>query len=55
MARMRSTIAQLRTALYGFAKVLGDVRAVQTGRVNRRVGRRLAGKVTGKFLGKLFR
>lgn len=41
--------------LYTLARFLGDVQAVQNGRVGRRVGRRLAGKATGRGLGRLFR
>ena len=45
----------LRSFLYMFARLLGDVNAVKKGRVGRRVGRRMAGKATGRGLGKLFR
>lgn len=55
MARKRSSISQTRGLLYTISKLLGDVRAVQTGRVGRRVGRRIAGRATGKGLGKLFK
>lgn len=49
------SLAKTRGWLYRLARLLGDVSAVQTGRVPRRILRRTAGKVTGKFLGKLFR
>ena len=55
MARKRSSIALFRSSLYTLAKVLGDVRAVQTGTVGRRVARRAAGRATSGLLGKLFR
>lgn len=55
MPRGRSDIAAFRSFLYLLGKLLGDVRATQTGRIGRRVGRRLAGKATGRFLGKLFK
>lgn len=52
----------LRSFLYLFAKLLGDVQAVEkaarTGRVDpitKRVGRRLVGKLTGRAIGRLFR
>ena len=45
----------LRGFLYGWARLLGDVNAVQKGRVGRRAGRRVAGKLTGRILGRLFR
>lgn len=49
------SISRSRGFLYQLARILGDVSAVQKGRVGRRVGRRLAGKATGRGLGKLFR
>jgi hypothetical protein len=56
MARRRSGgIAGSRSMLYKIARILGDVQAVQQGRVGRRVGRRVAGRATGRGLGKLFR
>jgi hypothetical protein len=45
----------LRSFLYMFARLLGDVNAVKRGRVGRRVGRRVAGRATGRGLGRLFR
>jgi len=45
----------MRSLLYALARLLGDVNAVQKGRVGRRVGRRIVGKGTGRLLGKLFR
>jgi hypothetical protein len=45
----------LRSLLYGMARFLGDVSAIQHGRIGRRIARRLAGRVTGRFLGRLFR
>jgi hypothetical protein len=53
--RKRSGVAQTRGLLYQLGRILGDIRAVQTGRVGRRVGRRVAGKYTGRGLGKLFK
>lgn len=50
-----SSINSLRRVLYVFAKLLGDINAIQKKKVGRRVGRRAAGKVTGKLLGKLFK
>jgi hypothetical protein len=48
-------MAGLRGFLYWLARLLGDVNAVEKGKVPRRVGRRIAGKFTGRLLGKLFR
>tara|TARA_Y100000310_G_scaffold334285_1_gene413757 strand:- start:1076 stop:1219 length:144 start_codon:yes stop_codon:yes gene_type:complete len=45
----------LRSLLYLFARLLGDISAVRRGRVGQRIGRRLAGKLTGRMLGKLFK
>ena len=56
MARRRgSGISSTRGLLYTIARLLGDVQAVQSGRVGRRVGRRVAGRATGRGLGRLFR
>ena len=51
MTRRRSSIASTRSAAYGLAKLLGDVRAVQTGRV----GRRAYNRTLGRSLSRLFR
>jgi hypothetical protein len=40
--------------LYGLARVLGDLNAVQKGKVGRRVGRRLYGKGSGRLARRLF-
>lgn len=53
--RRRSSISQTRGTLYKVARILGDVQAVQSGRVGKRVARRVAGKATGRGLGRLFR
>lgn len=45
----------MRSFLYKLARLVGDVNAVQKGRVGRRAGRRVAGKVTGRAMRKLFR
>lgn len=49
------SINSVRSVLYRIARLLGDVNAVQKGRVGRRVGRRLAGRATGRGLGRLFK
>lgn len=48
-------INAIRSILYWLAKLLGDVNAVQKGKVKRRIARRVAGKVTGRGLRKLFK
>ena len=45
----------MRYLLYLIARLLGDINAVQEGRVGKRVGRRIVGKGTGRLLNKLFR
>lgn len=47
------SINKTRSFLYFIAKILGDVNAVQKGKVGERVVRRASGRATGKFLGKL--
>jgi hypothetical protein len=50
MTRKRSLIARVRRAEYRNARLLGDVRAVETGRVGRRVYNRIIGRaLTGLF------
>lgn len=48
-------INQIRKILYAVARILGDVNAIQKGRIGKRVGRRVAGRATGKVLRKLFK
>jgi hypothetical protein len=48
-------INSLRSVLYTVARLLGDVNAVQKGRVGRRIGRRAAGRMTGRGLRRLFK
>lgn len=47
------SIGRSRGVLCLLARLLGDLNAVQKGRVGRRLGRRLAGKATGRGLGRL--
>lgn len=49
------SINKSRGLLYRLARMLGDVNAVQKGRVGRRVSRRVAGRHTGRALRKLFK
>ena len=53
--RRTGGIASLRNLLYMLARLLGDVNAIQKGKVMRRIGRRIAGKATGRALGRLFK
>lgn len=45
----------LRSSLYKIARIMGDVNAVQKGKVGKRVARRTAGKATGRTLRKLIK
>lgn len=45
----------MRQLLYFIAKILGDISAVQKGKVGKRIGRRVAGKVAGRGLRGLFK
>ena len=55
MTRKRSTLTQLRRALYLSQRGIGDVQAVEKGRVVPRIERRIVGRMFGRLLGKLFR
>ena len=46
-------MAGLRSFLYGFARFLGDVSAVEHGHVGRRIRRRLFGRLAGRILRRL--
>jgi len=48
-------LSKVRSILYGIARLLGDVNAVQKGEVSRRIGRRMAGKATGRIFRKIFK
>lgn len=49
------SINKTRSFLYKLARLLGDVQAVQKGRIGKRVGRRVSGRATGRALRRLFR
>lgn len=48
------TIGRVRGWLYGSARALGDVSAVQHNTVGRRIARRFAGSIAARFLGWIF-
>jgi hypothetical protein len=48
-------LTKVRGFLYWLARFLGDVNAVQRGKIPQRLVRRIAGKFTGRLLGRLFR
>lgn len=45
----------MRSFLYWLARLLGDMSAVQQGKVGQRVGRRAVGKLIGRGFSKLFK
>jgi len=49
------SISKTRGLLYFWAKLLGEIGAVQKGRVGKRILRRQAGKVAGKGFRKIFK
>lgn len=48
-------INDIRRILYTTAKILGDINAIQKGRIGLRIKRRIAGKVAGRILKRLFK
>ncbi len=55
MVRQRTLFGKPRRTLYGAARVMGDLNAIQRGTVGRRIERRLVGRATGRILWRLFR
>lgn len=49
------SVNKTRGLLYMLARILGDINAVQKGRVSRRVGRRVTGRLTGRGMRRLFK
>ncbi|MBS4171955.1 hypothetical protein [Bacillus sp. FJAT-49736] len=49
------SLNKMRKTLRSTEKLLGDINAVQKGKVGKRIVRRAAGKTTGKMLRKLFK
>lgn len=49
------SINSIRNMLYKTAKILGDINAVQKGKIGERIVRRAAGRTSGQLLQKLFR
>ena len=46
---------EMRSTLYKVARIMGDINAVQKGKIGKRIARRLVGKYSGRGMGKLFR
>ncbi|GAB4150161.1 MAG: hypothetical protein Fur0015_14290 [Ignavibacteriales bacterium] len=49
------TINSIRNVLYKVAKILGDINAINKGKITERVVRRAAGRTSGRLLQRLFR
>jgi hypothetical protein len=49
------TINKVRGVLYKSAKYLGDVNAVERGKVPQRIARRIVGKYSARVLNSIFR
>ena len=49
------SISKVRGLLYRLARLLGDVSAVEKGKVPQRVERRIVGRFMGRMLSRLFR
>ncbi|MCR4417585.1 MAG: hypothetical protein WHV63_11945 [Ignavibacteria bacterium] len=49
------SINQIRTILYFIARILGDINAVQKGKIGQRIGRRILGKIFGRMMGRIFK
>ena len=50
-----SGINKVRSVLYTSAKVLGDVNAVQKGKIPQRIARRTVGKYASKIMNNIFK
>ena len=49
------SLGKVRGLLYRLARLLGDVNAVEKGKVPQRVERRIVGRFMGRMLSRLFR
>ncbi|MGB9664506.1 MAG: hypothetical protein ACPL25_06270 [Ignavibacteria bacterium] len=49
------TINKVRSILYLIARILGDVNAVQKGKIGQRIGRRVLGKFFGRLMRNIFK
>jgi hypothetical protein len=49
------SLGKVRGLLYRLARLLGDVNAVEKGKVPQRVERRMVGRFMGRILSRLFR
>lgn len=46
---------KIRGYLYKFARILGDLNAIEKGKIRSRIVRRYIGRIVGQFLNKIFR
>jgi len=45
---------KFRSFLYWLARLLGDINAIQKGKIGQRIARRLAGKIVGRTIMRKF-
>lgn len=48
-------VMSFRSFLYAFARLLGDINAIQKGTIGKRLERRVVGKITGWLLGRILK
>jgi len=49
------SINGIRSLLYKISRFLGDVNAIQKGKIAERIARRATGRLTGNWLNRIFR
>ncbi|MCX7874616.1 MAG: hypothetical protein N2321_00455 [Melioribacteraceae bacterium] len=49
------SINKLRNVLFKASRILGDINAIQKGKIGERIARRAAGRVSNNLLNKIFR
>lgn len=49
------SINQIRNMLYKVSRILGDINAVQKGKIGQRIARRATGRLTNNLINKIFR
>lgn len=49
------SINDIRNGLYKSGRILGDINAVEKGKIPQRIGRRIVGKLIGRGLSKIFK
>jgi len=52
---MMKSLNKFRNFLYKIARALGDINAIQKGKIGQRIGRRAIGRFIGRILNRLFK